>query len=728
MIPDASMCNIASLDCRATRPQCSRTLDWLRERRAGCTRAPPPAGRAWRDVRVEATLAGHASCVNCLDWSASGARLASGSDDGLAIVWDVARARQLARVHTRHTHNIFSVKFVPHTNDSRLATCAGDGHVRVFDTCRGDAMLVNCVTCNLGRAKQVATHAGEPTMLWSASECGRVQQYDSREPHVCNARRPLIDLNGVDRRLQQQQQSLLQAKCLTLDPTRSHALAVGASDSCVRIYDRRKLCGSRLSAHTICDANCDTLDDDNDSSAAIAAQYIPAHIKTTCERRATTSASCGVTSIAYSRDATQLLVNAHADQVYLFNLVQRHTPNMSSRLASHDDDNARRDTQCATIAQAVVDTCERATATAAARQCCEWRDVCAHLLERLERIEQQQQQQRQQNQRSNATLEKRELDWLNAHIAARKPSSRADRALLLNLRARALSARAWPGDHYAALRDCCDALELICDRTQAAASKRIVELAMSSFLECNIDATLDLMARISSLDNAERFAHGDASRTCAILRTLKRVLRAGARSRAWMQASIDEHLFYKVRQQQCVASNKFVANSTLLPQHQPSLRNAHNALALSSTKSIDYTARYCGHCNLSTDIKQASFFGPREEFVVAGSDDGAFYLWHKSSSNLLTAVNADMHVLNCVAPHPNECMMATSGLASTIKLWSPIGVGRAHHVQSLDVRCSQNQSFLGSDPLDTILTMIFPDYAESDYTRYNNNNNSIDNL
>lgn len=36
-------------------------------------------------------------------------------------------------ISTGHSENIFSVKFMPHSNDSTLVTCAGDGEVRIFD-------------------------------------------------------------------------------------------------------------------------------------------------------------------------------------------------------------------------------------------------------------------------------------------------------------------------------------------------------------------------------------------------------------------------------------------------------------------------------------------------------------------------------------------------------------------------------------------------------------------
>ena len=72
-------------------------------------------------------------------WSTSGRLLASGSDDqhlNIHSYQPESSSSQFAlstTVSTGHTQNIFSVKFMPHSNDRTLVTCAGDAEVRVFD-------------------------------------------------------------------------------------------------------------------------------------------------------------------------------------------------------------------------------------------------------------------------------------------------------------------------------------------------------------------------------------------------------------------------------------------------------------------------------------------------------------------------------------------------------------------------------------------------------------------
>ena len=74
-------------------------------------------------LQLEATCTGHTGCVNRLAWNSQGTRLASVSDDRMALLWHYPNTRQppLA-VHTGHTSNIFGVAFLPHTNDRLLVT------------------------------------------------------------------------------------------------------------------------------------------------------------------------------------------------------------------------------------------------------------------------------------------------------------------------------------------------------------------------------------------------------------------------------------------------------------------------------------------------------------------------------------------------------------------------------------------------------------------------------
>lgn len=74
-----------------------------------------------------------------LSWSSSGRLLASGSDDQHLNIHSYQPESSTSAfsltttVATGHTANIFSVKFMPHSNDRTLVTAAGDAEVRVFD-------------------------------------------------------------------------------------------------------------------------------------------------------------------------------------------------------------------------------------------------------------------------------------------------------------------------------------------------------------------------------------------------------------------------------------------------------------------------------------------------------------------------------------------------------------------------------------------------------------------
>ncbi|CAI2321746.1 unnamed protein product [Caenorhabditis sp. 36 PRJEB53466] len=96
---------------------------------------------------------------------------------------------------------------------------------------------------------------------------------------------------------------------------------------------------------------------------------------------------------------------------------------------------------------------------------------------------------------------------------------------------------------------------------------------------------------------------------------------------------------------------------------QPELQQAEG--------SVDYVQRFTGSTNHQTDIKEANFFGSRDQFIVAGSDCGHMYIWSRDTSKLLGIWKADDHILNICQPHPDLFLLATSGIEDDIRLWSP---------------------------------------------------------
>ncbi|XP_058877587.1 DDB1- and CUL4-associated factor 8-like [Acipenser ruthenus] len=91
----------------------------------------------------------------------------------------------------------------------------------------------------------------------------------------------------------------------------------------------------------------------------------------------------------------------------------------------------------------------------------------------------------------------------------------------------------------------------------------------------------------------------------------------------------------------------------------------------SHSDGAQYMKHYKGHRNNAT-VKGVNFYGPRDEFVVSGSDCGHIYLWEKNSARIVQFMEGDKGgVVNCLEPHPHLPVLATSGLDHDVKIWAP---------------------------------------------------------
>ena len=158
--------------------------------------------------------------------------LASGSDDQQIILWNPFTYKKLLTLQSGHQGNIFSVKFLPNSRDSIIASGAADSKVLVHDVESRETTMVCC--CHLGRVKRLAVAPNVPNMFWSAGEDGLVLQYDIRQPHHCSS-----ITNNVFIDLVHHIGSHAEAKCVTVNPLRPEMLAIGANDAYVRLFDRR---------------------------------------------------------------------------------------------------------------------------------------------------------------------------------------------------------------------------------------------------------------------------------------------------------------------------------------------------------------------------------------------------------------------------------------------------------------------------------------------------------
>lgn len=135
---------------------------------------------------------------------------------------------------------------MPKSNDSILVTGAGDHKIRVHDISISDTLLV--CNCHLGRVKRVATAPSVPFLFWSASEDGLIMQYDLRVPHSCK----ISEQRNVVVNLAHHMGRVVEAKCINVNPRRPELIAVGANDPYVRMYDRRMIKLSQVTAKSFC--------------------------------------------------------------------------------------------------------------------------------------------------------------------------------------------------------------------------------------------------------------------------------------------------------------------------------------------------------------------------------------------------------------------------------------------------------------------------------------------
>ncbi|THW52606.1 WD40 repeat-like protein [Aureobasidium pullulans] len=240
-----------------------------------------------RDLDIVNELHGHAGCVNALSWSKSGRLLASGSDDQHINIHTYqpddsnSQFRLATSIATGHQANIFSVKFMPHSNDRTVISAAGDHEVRIFDleysgatreASRASAMALNGhsrgmrnniqdgvrhlsdgdTNCRVyrshgDRVKRVVTESS-PHLFLTCSEDGEVRQWDLRQPSsaypspssrsvsTVSVPPPLISYKRYD----------LDLNTISCSPSQPHYIALGGAHLHCFLHDRRMIGRDKL--------------------------------------------------------------------------------------------------------------------------------------------------------------------------------------------------------------------------------------------------------------------------------------------------------------------------------------------------------------------------------------------------------------------------------------------------------------------------------------------------
>lgn len=111
-------------------------------------------------------------------------------------------------------------------------------------------------------------------------------------------------------------------------------------------------------------------------------------------------------------------------------------------------------------------------------------------------------------------------------------------------------------------------------------------------------------------------------------------------------------------------------NDELIYLFEKNMGLGSNPLNVLNLDDLESPQMYVGHRN-SLTVKGVSFFGPNCEYVMSGSDCGHIFIWKKKGGKLIRVMEGDRRIVNQVESHPNNPVLASSGLERNIKIWVP---------------------------------------------------------
>uniref|UniRef100_A0AAZ3PE00 Uncharacterized protein n=1 Tax=Oncorhynchus tshawytscha TaxID=74940 RepID=A0AAZ3PE00_ONCTS len=410
---------------------------------------------------------------------------------------------------------------------------------------------------------------------------------------------------------------------MAISPVESFYLATGCSDSSVRIYDRRMLGTIATGFQT------------GSGVAGMCARFVPRHLL---------NKSCRVTSLAYSRDGREVLASYASDYLYLFDPKD----DKGRELKGPSQDNKQKETQQKRL-----------------RLRGDWSDTGP-----LSRPESE--RERDGESRPGVSLMQRMSDMLsrwfedaseaqNNRGARPQPRPRVDPAAApqgSGLHQEAVvfsSSMESPRSRRSGMGT---------GRLQPSPGEPVLSLTYSDQGTTSSTIQLDFSSGGAS-DQGEppRIRSPEQVSDTRQISSLSQSEVEGMGEEPtpqppgeWMQ----RHVVYPSERRSAAARIQEIFRR----------RKEKKELADCETRRIGKPSVekvYKGHRNSRT---MCCFWG--DQFVLSGSDCGHIFIWDRETGEHLMLLEADQHVINCLQPHPYEPLLATSGIDSNVKIWSPM--------------------------------------------------------
>ncbi|XP_050834315.1 DDB1- and CUL4-associated factor 6 isoform X6 [Serinus canaria] len=678
-------------------------------------------------LKLEATLNVHDGCVNTICWNDTGEYILSGSDDTNLVITNPYSRKVLTTIHSGHRANIFSAKFLPCTNDKQIVSCSGDGVIFYTNVEQDAETNRQCqYTCHYGTTYEIMTVPNDPYTFLSCGEDGTVRWFDTRIKTSCTKEDCKDDILINCRRA---------ATSVAICPPIPYYLAVGCSDSSVRIYDRRML-GTRATGNYA-----------GRGTVGMVARFVPPHLN---------NKSCRVTSLCYSEDGQEILVSYSSDYIYLFD---------------PKDDTAR---------ELKVPSAEerreelRQPPVKRLRLRGDWSDTGPRARPESER-------ERDGEQSPNVSLMQRMSDMLSRWFEEASEVAQSNRGRGRSRSRESDKPRTGTGEpvlslHYSTEGTTTSTIKL--DFTDEWSS--INSSSRGSGSHCKTEGPEDSVKTKaldeSGPDGEETRVPDESLKEDASAEELKNTDEAAETTEATVSdkaaaehsgiqaekigpnadavsGSAEEEASSEQGAHQDICSQSTDPSATMPlaseePPSQPessglapdeaSTRNSalqetddsdddpvlipgaryrggpgHRRSAVARIQELFRRRKerkemeeletlnirrplikmvYKGHRNSRTMIKEANFWG--SNFVMSGSDCGHIFIWDRHTAEHLMLLEADNHVVNCLQPHPFDPILASSGIDYDIKIWSPLEESKIFNRKLADEVITRNELML----------------------------------
>ncbi|XP_075709649.1 DDB1- and CUL4-associated factor 6 isoform X2 [Rhinoderma darwinii] len=678
-------------------------------------------------LKLETTLNVHEGCVNTISWNSTGEYILSGSDDTTLVICSPYNKKVLTQIRSSHRANIFCAKFLPFTNDKQIISCSGDGVIYYTNIEKDAETNRQCqFTCHYGTAYEIMTVPNDPYTFLSCGEDGTVRWFDIRMKTSCTKEDCKDDILIHCRRA---------ATSISVCPPAPYYLAVGCSDSSVRIYDRRMLGTGNYS---------------NRGTMGMCVRFVPPHLA---------NKSCRVTSLCYSEDGEEVLVSYSSDYVYLFNPKDDQAKELKFPSANRKQEEVRQpplkrlrlrgdwsDTGPRSRPESERERDGDQVTNASLMQ--RMSDMLSRWFEEASEVAQRGRGRNQSRGglqsstpvsqststeiQASAESDQSDVNVNSSPINAEEGSSAENMEQQFLPSSNKSSA---PSDSTSMISKQLGSMSLDEGREtakfspEAETSEPVLQLHYSTEGTTTSTIRLDFTdewSNTAASSVAVKVGHTNDSTTLepALSNEMEAATNHPDDSTNENQrapfATLDAEVHPETSQnllqtelhsatsehQEADSDNNTVR---LPPRVQSQNRRSAAAriqelfrrrkerkeleeLDMQNIRLPPSKLVYKGHRNSRTMIKEACFWG--KNFVISGSDCGHIFIWDRHTTDHLMLLEADNHVVNCLQPHPYDPILASSGIDYNIKIWSPLEQDKSFNWALAEEVISRNELML----------------------------------